>query len=120
MKGLPFVIASVCISAVAQVFFKMGVTRIGRISLAPKEVWGTLVSLAREPYIVLGLGLFWFSMLFWFAGIADMDLSKAYPMVGISYVITVLIARYYLGEAFTASRLAGIAVILVGVILINL
>jgi multidrug transporter EmrE-like cation transporter len=44
--------------------------------------------------------------------------SIAYPMLSVGYIVTAVAAWYLFGENLSASRIAGIAVIIVGVALV--
>jgi multidrug transporter EmrE-like cation transporter len=46
------------------------------------------------------------------------DVSIAYPMLSIGYVVNAVIAWQLFGEALTAGRMGGIAIILVGVVVL--
>jgi len=55
--------------------------------------------------------------LIWLRVLADWDVSKAYPMMGIGFVLTLLVGLLY-GEVITMSRILGVAAIFLGVILV--
>jgi multidrug transporter EmrE-like cation transporter len=46
------------------------------------------------------------------------DVSIAYPMLSLGYVVNAFAAWYLFGEVLSAQRLIGIGVILVGVVLV--
>jgi uncharacterized membrane protein len=46
------------------------------------------------------------------------DLSAVYPMVSLGFALNALLAWWLLGEALSLQRIAGIAVIMVGVALV--
>jgi drug/metabolite transporter (DMT)-like permease len=110
---------SISLGAVGQFLLKVGVNRIGGIAFKRAELVATMWKVATQPYIVVGLVLFVLSMVIWLAVLSKMELSRAYPMVSISYVLVALMARFFLGEPLSWTRLTGIAVILVGVVLVN-
>jgi drug/metabolite transporter (DMT)-like permease len=45
--------------------------------------------------------------------------SIAFPMLSMAYVVNAIAAYYLLGEPFSATKLVGMAVIIVGVIIIS-
>ena len=112
-------LVSISLGAVGQFLLKVGVNRIGGIAFKRAELVSTVGKIATQPFIVVGILLFVLSMVIWLAVLSKMELSRAYPMVSISYVLVALMARYFLGEPLAWIRLIGIAVILVGVILVN-
>lgn len=108
-------VASILLASIGQVLLKIGVARLGGVRFSQATLISTLMSVATQPAIVGGLALFGASMLLWLNVLSSMDLSKAYPMVGLSYVMITILSRFVLGETITASRLLGIALILAGV-----
>jgi multidrug transporter EmrE-like cation transporter len=110
---------SILLGSVGQVLLKVGVSRLGGVRFEQGSVLPTLLDIATQPPIVVGVLLFGTSMLIWLGVLSSMDLSKAYPIVGLSYVLVTIMSRFLLGEAITASRLAGIALVLAGVTVIS-
>jgi multidrug transporter EmrE-like cation transporter len=73
-----------------------------------------LVGLLKSRY-------FWLSMLFMAAGLAawllalsSIEVSTAYPLLGLNFAITALLSRWLLGEQISAYRWLGIALISLG------
>jgi multidrug transporter EmrE-like cation transporter len=58
------------------------------------------------------------SVVVWIMALSRVEVSIAYPMLSIGYVVNALAAWYLFGEAVTLTRLAGIGVIIIGVYLV--
>lgn len=114
MPPLVLLVLSVILGALAQVLFKLGVSQEG-YSLG---LQGLLVVLTR-PYILSGLLLFMASFFLWLRVLATYDLSYAYPLVSLSYVIVTVASRFLLGESLSPVRCVGLAFILLGIILVG-
>jgi len=54
----------------------------------------------------------------WIMALSRVEVSIAYPMLSIGYVVNALAAWYLFGEALGAMRLTGIGFIIVGVYLV--
>jgi multidrug transporter EmrE-like cation transporter len=65
-----------------------------------------------------GLGCYVISVLIWIMALSRVEVSIAYPMLSIGYVVNALAAWYLFGEAVTAQRMVGIGTIIVGVFLV--
>jgi multidrug transporter EmrE-like cation transporter len=68
-----------------------------------------------NPYIIGGLACYASA---WWCGSwrsRGVEVSLAYPMLSIGYVINAVAAWYLFGEALTAQRMVGIGTIVVGV-----
>jgi drug/metabolite transporter (DMT)-like permease len=92
-----------------QILFKIGIQKSGGLQ------W---LKLAQSPAIIGGLALYGIATLLWFAVLARLPLSVAYPMQSLAYVFSLFIAYYIFGEELSLSKFAGVAVILIGVYLI--
>jgi multidrug transporter EmrE-like cation transporter len=54
----------------------------------------------------------------WIMALSRVEVSLAYPMLSIGYVVNAVAAWYLFGEALTAQRMIGIGTIIVGVIVL--
>ncbi len=84
--------------------------------------WESLVAagwrLAFEPHIFGGLGCYVISVVIWILALSRVEVSIAYPMLSIGYVVNAAAAYVLFGEAVTPFRLLGIGVIIVGVYIV--
>ena len=72
-----------------------------------------------NPRIILGCFTYVLSSFFFILAIRQGELSYLYPMVALSYVWTLIWSRIVFKEPFTRNKYIGIALILVGVALLN-
>jgi multidrug transporter EmrE-like cation transporter len=80
----------------------------------------TLIRAAREPRLWAGLALFGISAVFWLVVLSKVPLSFAYPFVGVSYIVIVLVARLVLHEHVPTLRWVGVAVVATGIAIVGL
>ena len=84
------------------------------IKYTQKDNAGVLHHLLNADFalsiILLGLGL-----LFWLVVLTKVDLSLAYPLLSINYIVILLGARFLFNEAIPIRRWIGVAVILLGI-----
>jgi multidrug transporter EmrE-like cation transporter len=119
--SIVLLLISVGFAIAGQITLKSAMTRVGRIGTAEVAAAGdTIVRAVKEPRIWLGLALFGISSLFWLVVLSRVPLSVAYPFVGISYVVIVLISRYVLDEHVPALRWLGVLVVAAGITIIGL
>jgi drug/metabolite transporter (DMT)-like permease len=94
---------------------------VGRIGTTQvTEAGQTVLRAAKEPKLWLGLALFGISSMFWLVVLSRVDLSLAYPMVGLSYVVIVMFAAFLLHENVPPLRWVGVVVIAIGIALVGL
>ncbi|WP_455220393.1 4-amino-4-deoxy-L-arabinose-phosphoundecaprenol flippase subunit ArnF [Kaarinaea lacus] len=125
-KGVIFVICSVVLSAFAQLFMKSGMLELA--SSGGLQIMQLNAERFFDPgfqaalfWVCAGLICYAVSMLFWMAALARYELSLAYPILSISYVLVYLGAIWWPGfnESVTLLRTAGIILIVIGVILVT-
>jgi multidrug transporter EmrE-like cation transporter len=113
-------LVSVGFATAGQLTLKAAMEAIGRIGTAQvSEAGQTLTRAVKEPLLWIGLVLFGVSALFWLVVLSRVALSLAYPFVGISYVIVVVLARFFFDEHVPTLRWIGVSVIAVGIALIG-
>lgn len=106
---------SILLGAVAQVLLKMGVAQVG---LSQMSVAALLALLANLRFL-LGLLSYGLSLLLWLHVLSQIEVSRAYPMVSLGYIVTMFIAWVWLGEPLGAGKVAGTCLIVIGVFLIS-
>lgn len=109
-------VVSVVFAVAGQFTLKTAMNEVGRIGATEIAAAGdTIARTLKEPRLWLGLILFGISSSFWLVVLSRVDLSVAYPFVGLSYIIVVLISRLFLHEQVTALRWLGVVVVAVGI-----
>jgi multidrug transporter EmrE-like cation transporter len=111
----PWLLLGVLLNAAAQLLLKTGATRISALEFSWTNLLPMGFQVMTSPAIILGLVFYGISVILWIAVLSRVDVSIAYPMLSIGYVINAIAAYYLFGEALTAARIGGIFLILVGV-----
>ena len=114
------ILLSVMLAAVAQVTLKSGVNRVtADTDDALRLDAGSLRVLAASPVVWAGLALFALSAIVWLVVLSRATLSFAYPFASLSYVLILLLGHFVLHEQVTPLRLAGVALVIAGVVLVG-
>jgi multidrug transporter EmrE-like cation transporter len=108
----------VLINAVAQLLLKAGTNAVGAFEFSAANVWPVGWKLATQPYILAGIGCYVVSVVVWILALSRVEVSIAYPMLSVGYVLNAIAAWYLFGEAVTPARLTGIAIIILGVFIV--
>jgi drug/metabolite transporter (DMT)-like permease len=109
LSSILLVFAASFIGSFGAVFLKMGAGRLHR----------ELRSLFFNWRLAAGIALYLLSFVFYFMGLRVGELSVLYPMVALGYIWTMLWSRWFFGEPFSRRKVGGIALILVGVVLLK-
>ncbi len=117
MSAISFalVMTGVLLNAAAQLLLKAGTNSVGTFDFSLANAFPVGWKLATEPHIVGGLSCYVVSVVVWIMALSRVEVSIAYPMLSVGYVVNALAAWYLFGEAVTTSRLVGIGIIIVGV-----
>jgi drug/metabolite transporter (DMT)-like permease len=113
-------VVSVVFATAGQLTLKAAMTSIGRIGTAQVADAGqTVFKAVKEPLLWLGLALFGLSAMFWLVVLSRVDLSIAYPLVGLSYIVVVGLARFLFHEHVPTLRWMGVSLIALGIALVG-
>lgn len=120
MKALEFglIFLGVMLNAVAQLLLKAGTRDIGRFDFSMANIVPIGWSLGTNPYIFGGLSCYVVSVVIWIMALSRVEVSVAYPMLSMGYIVNAGFAWWLFGEAMTPTRLIGMGVIIIGVYLV--
>lgn len=110
------ILASVSLSALAQLALKMGTTAAANARTA--GVGGEVGGLIQSPMVLVGLGLYGVGALLWLFVLGRAPLSLAYPFVGMGFILTMLAGTFWLNESLSVARIAGTLLIAAGCVLV--
>jgi len=116
--SLGLILSGVLLNAAAQLLLKAGTNAVGRFEFSLVNLVPVGMKLAFEPHIAGGVACYVVSLIVWIMGLSRVDVSIAYPMLSIGYLVNALAAWYLFGESLTAQKLVGIAFIVTGVFLV--
>ncbi|HEX9570826.1 MAG TPA: SMR family transporter [Burkholderiales bacterium] len=112
------ILTGVLLNAAAQLLLKAGTNAVGQFAFSAQNIVPVGLKLAFEPHIASGVACYVVSLVVWIMGLSRVEVSIAYPMLSIGYVLNALAAWYLFGESLTAQKLIGIAFIVAGVFLV--
>jgi multidrug transporter EmrE-like cation transporter len=117
--SLALILIGVLLNATAQLLLKSGVNNVtaavGTFSYSLENVWPIGVRLATQWPIIGGLACYVVSVVVWILGLSRVDVSIAYPLLSLGYVVNAIGAWWLFGEALSVQRIVGIGIIIVGV-----
>ncbi len=105
-------LVAIMLLSAGQTALKAGLNAVGGVSLS--EGLGLVFKLFQTPWVIVGFLCYGLSSVLWLDVLSKLDFSLAFPMVGLTYVFTLLIGRFFFGEAVGWERLVGVALIVSG------
>ncbi|GGF91542.1 transporter [Rhizobium wenxiniae] len=118
MKYIPFILFTVLTNAAAQLLLKQGMLSLGPISFSADTIIQRVFQIVFNPWVFFGLTTFVISMASHLYVLSKVDLSFAYPFLSLAYVAVAVLAWLLFKEELGAMKIAGIAFICVGTVLI--
>ncbi len=115
--NLLWIFLSVMLAAVGQLLLKKGMMAYGAVSMA--KIWAELVRVFMVPYVVFGLISFVSSAILWLSIVSRNDVTYAYPMASLGYVVVLIVSAIWFNEPVTSVRVLGVLLICLGVFAIT-
>lgn len=119
-----FVVGSILLSAFAQLFMRAGMLALHGEDLVlslPRIVGDFGMILPSLTWVFGGLICYGVSLLCWMRALAQYELSFAYPLLSMNYVLVYIGAATWprLNETVSMTRTAGIVLIFLGVLIVS-
>ncbi len=119
MKNFLLILTCVILGVCGQLLLKHGMSadpdKVDRVD----EILPRIMAAFLNPVVLGGFFLYFLSAALWLIVLTRNELSYAYPLLSMGYVLVVVLSRVLFHEAVTATRLIGTLVVVAGVILIS-
>ncbi|MGW8466959.1 4-amino-4-deoxy-L-arabinose-phosphoundecaprenol flippase subunit ArnF [Pseudomonas sp. CLCA07] len=116
-RGITFAMGSVLLVSAAQLGMRWSMTRLP----SPDHWLAARIDPVAVVIVLSAIVAYALSMLCWLAALRDLPLGRAYSLLSISYALVYLLAASLplFNESFSLSKTAGVALVMLGVIIIN-
>ncbi len=115
---IPLILFTVFTNFFSQILLKKGMTSIGKFELTPSGLMSSAMDVILNWSIILGIFVMVISMASHLVVLSRVEISFAYPFLGLSFVLVTIYGHFYLAEAVTMWRVAGVLLICSGVALV--
>jgi multidrug transporter EmrE-like cation transporter len=114
------ILTGVGLNAAAQLLLKVAARPLAHFTgFTADTLVGSALLLVKSLPFWTGMLCYGASVCVWIAALTKAPVSTAYPMLSLGYVVVAAISVGWLGETVTPAKLAGIALICVGVVLVS-
>lgn len=113
-----YIFAMVVLTAYSQVVMRW---RVGLAGALPTQWDGKLQfvgHLLLNPWVLSGIAATFFAGVSWMLALTKFQLSYAYPFTSLVYMLVLASGVVFFRDAMSAGRLAGTAVVMLGVLMI--
>ncbi len=116
-----YIFGTVIFTVYSQLIIKWRIVQYGHL---PDDLYGKIIFLfkaALDPFIFSGFLSVCIAGLFWMAAMTKFELSYAYPYItaGLT-LLTVFLAIVILGETINISKIIGVLLIVIGVVMMSI
>ncbi|KOQ64287.1 transporter [Stenotrophomonas maltophilia] len=119
LKFIPLILFSVALNASAQLFLRKGMPNVSLVTnQGVLELAQGAIRVVLNPWVFSGLSCYAISIVLWMYVLSKVQVSFAYPFLSVGYVIVVGAAYLFFREPVSVMKLAGIALICAGVVLV--
>ena len=108
---------SISLAIVGQIMMKQGMIMFGQFPIT--QLLSKILPMVFQPYVFVGILCFGVSSVFWLVVLSRIELSMAYPLVSIAYIVTAIFSYFIFKENITLIRWIGILTICLGVFLVS-
>lgn len=109
---------AIILGILGQLCLKFGANFFKTIDLSKISI-SALLPLFTNPYIVFGVIAYMSSAVFWILALTKVELSFAYPLISVSYVVVSILSSFLFNEKITLMRWLGIILISLGAFFIS-
>lgn len=108
---------NVMLGTFGQVLLKSGINVVHK--LGPLSLPNFFLQSFLSPLVLGGLILYLISLFLWLIVLSKADLSFAYPLISISYILVIIFSGVFLHEVIGPARVIGALLIIAGVFFIT-
>jgi multidrug transporter EmrE-like cation transporter len=119
LVSFSLIITGVMFNVAAQLLIKAGTNAVGHFEFARENIAPIGWKLATEPHIVGAMACYAFGVVIWVLALSRVQVSIAYPLLSLGYVVNAVAAWYLFNEAFNPAKVVGMGIIILGVVIIS-
>jgi drug/metabolite transporter (DMT)-like permease len=121
MKTFVVILIATLSAAIGEVLMSYGMKKGGEVDLTAPSQWiGLILSVVRNPYVLIGVVLLAIFFFLYLASLSWADISFVMPLTAMSFIFAALLAKFVLKEDVSWFRWIGTLVIVVGIIIVAL
>ena len=117
-KYIPLILFTVLTNFASQILLKKGMTSLPPFDISAAGVKGAAFDIIFNFYVISGLFVMVVSMASHLVVLSKVDISYAYPFLGLSFVLVTAWGYFVLAEGVNMWRILGVLFICLGVSLV--
>ncbi len=109
-----YILLTILLTVYGQIAIKWQVLKVGSLPEGTAEKIIFMLQLLLNPWIVSALAAAFLASFFWMAAMTKLQLSHAYPFMGLTFVLVLLASGFFFNEPVTLLKVIGVALIVLG------
>jgi multidrug transporter EmrE-like cation transporter len=109
-----YVATTIVLTVYGQIVVKWQVLKRGHLPRTLHGKFDFFAHLILNPWVISVLAGAFIAALSWMAAMSQLELSRAYPFVALSFVLVLLLSGVFFGESITTAKVAGVALVVAG------
>ncbi len=114
--GYGYILLTILFTVYGQLVLKWQIAGVGPLPSGGLDKLAFLLKLLFNPWILSGFIAAFLASLAWMAAMTKFEISHAYPFMSLNFVLVVLAGGLLFQESITAFKLAGLALVVAGII----
>lgn len=119
LVSFSLIVTGVMFNVAAQLLIKAGTNAVGHFEFARENIAPIGWKLATEPHIVGAMCCYALGVVIWILALSRVQVSIAYPLLSLGYVVNAVAAWWLFNEAFNPAKVVGMGIIILGVVVIS-
>jgi drug/metabolite transporter (DMT)-like permease len=116
---LILVIVQILLTVAGQVLWKRSFDQSGGFLATGQPIVASLIAIFTNFQFLLGTTLYLGATLLWFYLLSRFELSYVYPFLSLTFIVSFIGARFFLGEQISFQRWIAVSFITFGVLLMT-
>jgi drug/metabolite transporter (DMT)-like permease len=113
-----YILMTVLFTVYSQLVMRWQVTAAGPLPIDTSGKVGYILNLMLNPWVVSGIFATFLAGVSWMMAMTKFEISYAYPFVSLNYILVLAAGFLLFNEAISATKLAGSALVILGIIVI--
>jgi multidrug transporter EmrE-like cation transporter len=116
---MKFVFFTIFAAVYSQLIVKWRVGEAGPLPSTLGERVKFVAALLCDPWIITGILATFLSGVSWMIAMTKVELSYAYPFIGLVFVLILISSSIFFHEAITTSKIIGVVLVIVGILVVS-
>jgi multidrug transporter EmrE-like cation transporter len=116
MMSYFYIFLTIMLTVYGQIAIKWQVLKVGSLPEGTADKISFMLHLLLNPWIVSALTAAFLASFCWMAAMTKLQLSHAYPFMGLTFVVVMLASGFFFHEPITTLKIVGVALIVLGLV----